>query len=291
MLVFHNLFSQIEKKQIQKLPSSILCSIIENKNFDRKDEDQLFELISEIMNKKTENEESSNLYEELDFKKLSPTKFNEFINNFDYNEMTNVIWRKLCECFYTNYDEILQNRKEELLFEFDGKQKNRLNGIFHHLTEKFGGNVADKEIVSITSSSIYADNCLPKHVVDYYNQNYHFCSKNEENQWIQFDFKDRKVRPNNYSIQTNLKINDCNPQNWVIEVSNSGKENEWIVVDSRQNVTNIQKSNQIDTFKIKKQISSNASYRFIRLRQTGKSTGNSNHLMLAAFEIFGALIE
>lgn len=66
---------------------------------------------------------------------------------------------------------------------------------------------------------------------------------------------------------------------------------DWKIIDSRENVTSIKLHNQCDTFYINNQVELNEYYRFIRLRQTGKSTGDYDFLCLNSFEVFGKLIE
>lgn len=277
-------FSKINKKRFGSLPKSVIYSIIKNENFDYKCEDELFDLIKEMQ----ENDQIS-LFEEIDFTKLSSAKFREFIELFDYREMTGKIWTNLCECFYFNHVPSLKERE----FKFDGNDQNRLKGIIHQLTKEAGGNVSDQGIVDITSSSISSfQNSYPKNAVDFDDIQSFYASQNDKyDQWIQFDFKERKIVPTHYSIRTRSDNDNCNPQNWCIEVSNTKNDNDWKVIDSRSNVLSIQKKNQIATFDINQQFSPNECYRYIRLRQTGKSTGNFNYLIISALEFFGKLIE
>ena len=81
--------------------------------------------------------------------------------------------------------------------------------------------------------------------------------------------------------------------NWCIEVSNSGNENDWRTIDSRQNVTSISKQNQSDTFEIGTKLTSNEYYRYIRLRATGNTSGGTdyNNIAFSSLEFFGTLIK
>ena len=77
--------------------------IIKNQHFKPSNEDCFIDVINEIISKSLEEGEGEKknnaieLYETVDFSKLSENKFREFISHFDYNEMTATIWKKLCE--------------------------------------------------------------------------------------------------------------------------------------------------------------------------------------------------
>ena len=47
------------------------------------------------------------------------------------------------------------------------------------------------------------------------------------------DYKEKKVRPARYSIKTRNDDDDQNPVNWCIEVSNTGQDHDWRIIDTR----------------------------------------------------------
>lgn len=101
----------------------------------------------------------------------------------------------------------------------------------------------------------------------------------------------KKIQITHYTIYTrNDYCDGGNPQNWVLEGSNSNKENDWVILDSRQNEISIQKVNKKVTFEIKNH-ENNESFRFIRFRQTGKSSNNYEYLTLMSLEFFGTLVK
>jgi hypothetical protein len=110
-----------------------------------------------------------------------------------------------------------------------------------------------------------------------------FHSKNEPNQWICYDFKNRKVRLPNYSIH--LYSGHFYLRSWIVEESlNCSK---WFFLDCHQNNNEMTSTHPIGTFTVSQ---SNES-RFIRLRQIGKNASGNDYLILDAFELFGQLIE
>lgn len=72
-------------------------------------------------------------------------------------------------------------------------------GVIHKLTEEFGGNVSEKGVVNVTTSSCFYDG-HPINAVNLENVAQTFCSDNEPNSWLKYDFKNMKIRPTSYSI-------------------------------------------------------------------------------------------
>jgi hypothetical protein len=156
-----------------------------------------------------------------------------------------------------------------------------LDGIISHLTREHGGNVHDRGIVDISSKSRWSS-CVPKHAADLQTQTY-FHSLAEPDQWLCYDFKDRRVKPTHYSIHAHS--GNAYLRSWIFEGSNDGSS--WTILDEQKNNSTTNSSHPIGTFSV----SRSAECRFIRLRQTGKNARGSDHLILFAFEIFGQLIE
>ena len=78
--------------------------------------------------------------------------------------------------------------------------------------------------------------------------------------------------------------------NWVLEGSNSDDENDWKILDSRNNDTSLDSSSAENTFKIKENIGASEYFRYIRIRQTGLNSRRSNKLVVNAIEFFGEVI-
>jgi hypothetical protein len=75
------------------------------------------------------------------------------------------------------------------------KKESVIDGIIAGLTSEHRGNVCDRGIVAI-SDSIISDSTssAPRKAGDLMNTLNHFCSKNESNQWLCYDFKDCRVQ-------------------------------------------------------------------------------------------------
>ena len=162
-----------------------------------------------------------------------------------------------------------------------------LDGIIARLTRECGGNVHTKGIVNVTASGCLRDSWKPENAVDL-GSNSFFASKDSPNSWICYDFKERRVTPTSYSIMSyGCGPGNNQPKSWVLEVSNDGSEDSWVVVDSRENNNDLNGKLLTHNFAISTRLS--GAFRFVRLRQTGKTHYGRDHLCLSALELFGTL--
>ena len=165
------------------------------------------------------------------------------------------------------------------------------DGIINYLTRECGGNVHDKGIVNITSSS---EDGLhePKHVADFRNA-YWFVPKKEPCGWICYDFKERRVIPTSFTVQWAGDLAGLTPTHFSLEVSND--QESWTEVHHVDNYTTLAFKHTINSFEDVSNIPvSNVpseGFRFIRLRATEENGPLSWDFGLASLEIFGTLFE
>jgi hypothetical protein len=190
-----------------------------------------------------------------------------------------------------------------------GRQFNVPDGIIAHMTRECGGNVHDRNIIEVTSGSfekeIYGANphsgaCnnhpgnAAKNAADL-ETNSRFQSayrKKEEdiphtrNNWICYDFKERRIVPTHYTIRTydrgpggpHLKL-------WLVETSTDGEN--WREVAREEDNKQLNGSRFIATFPV----AGGGECRFIRLVNIGRNHVGSDQLVISAWEIFANLIE
>ena len=152
-------------------------------------------------------------------------------------------------------------------------------GIIAHLSAEFGGNVDAKGVVNIMSSSDEYNCC--RQVTDY-GWNDYWCTKNEGNSWLCFDFKDKKVRLTNYSLKSGGAGRHF--VEWVVEGSDDGCS--WRRIDRR--CTHGLNGNYITkTYECCGSVSE--SFRYLALRVTGKDSSGHHSLCLSEIEFFGEL--
>ena len=168
----------------------------------------------------------------------------------------------------------------ERMFPFDPTKP--LDGIAAYLARACGNNVHQRGIVVVTGSScLYTYGAWAHNAIDLSSRGY-FRSNDEANSFLCYDFKERRVSPSSYSIQSVTIY----PRSWVCEVSNDGSL--WKVVDSRDNTDDLKDEKVPCNFTIAKPESCR-NVRFVRLRQTGPNSKDGNWFALRSWEIFGTL--
>lgn len=141
----------------------------------------------------------------------------------------------------------------------------------------------------MVTSSTFLKNHVPKKAVDFTNDVLFFSTSNtyENNSWLKIDFIGRKVRLNSYSIRLwRLSKGNSHLKNWVIEASNTDRENDWKILDSRINENCLDHEYAANTFEIKTQPENDEYFRYIRLRQNGVNSRHDYQLVADSFEIF-----
>jgi hypothetical protein len=170
-----------------------------------------------------------------------------------------------------------------------------LDGILAHLARQCGGNVHDREVVTVSSSRPHnaGPQYAAKNVVDlrantHFHSDYHVGEILEErNNWICYDFKGRRIIPTHYSIRSRWNGNpgNHNLKSWCVETSVNGEE--WVEIDHKENNIDLNGGNRIVLFEVNRR----EVCRLIRLVNLGKNWGNSEILVISAWEIFGTLLE
>jgi hypothetical protein len=148
------------------------------------------------------------------------------------------------------------------------------------LTSQSGGNVSDRGIVNVSGTTTYAS-YVAKNAVDLLSTSY-FHSLHEPNQWLCYDFKNRKIRPTHYSLHAH---STHYLRSWIFEGSINGSN--WTELDRHTDDQTTNWNHPIGTFSI----SNRCECQFVRLRQTGANARGAHYLVLHAMEIFGDLIE
>jgi hypothetical protein len=115
--------------------------------------------------------------------------------------------------------------------------------------------------------------------------------KNEEdiahmrNNWVCYDFKARRVMPTHYAIRTGRDRGGPHLKSWLIETSKDGKS--WREVAREEDNEQLHGSRFTGTFTV----AGGEECRFIRLVNIGRNHYGDDSLRIAAWEIFGSLIE
>ena len=306
-------FYSIDPEKLYRLPLPILHAILRDDSLKLRSEDSLFEFIEKVFEHKEKYDISEKVlfYELVDFCSLSEVKFNEAIEKIEASEMTSELWRILKKCFFTRRDVVAKTKTEEerkslnrnryavtdrhkyTTVEYDSNASNRFNGIIAKLGNGNPASVLDSGTINITSSQ--AVNSDPryqsKNVVNFSDTHGCFYSSNTANSWLTVDFKDRKVKPSFYSIRSNSwnGAGNSHPQSWRLDGSNDGES--WTRLDARTNDKSLDGQGYSNTFEVREGKSLNEYFQYLRIQQTGTSTGGNNQFIFSALEFFGTIRE
>lgn len=164
-----------------------------------------------------------------------------------------------------------------------------LSGIISYLTNEFGGNVHHKGIVNVTASSVHGrEHENQPYSVTELDSESEFFSNDEKDSWVCYDFRERRVKPRSYTVRSmfNMFRGKHYPKSWVFEGSNDGTT--WTELNRQWNNSDLKGSYATHNFKVS--VSPNESFRFLRLRQTGKNHADCYFMIFSGLEIFGVLL-
>jgi hypothetical protein len=167
-------------------------------------------------------------------------------------------------------------------------------GIIGHLTRECRGNVDDRGVVGVSSSRLYKDKpkYAARNVVDLEDAYSVFISGSRwgpssiphvRNNWIGYDFKNRRVVLTHYAIRSSLF--GPHLRSWLVETSVDGQN--WVEFDYRENNTELNGSGATRTFGTAR----SGECRYIRLVNIGRNHDDNDRIAISAWEIFGSLIE
>lgn len=293
---FHKLLETSHEK-LSTLRYETLESILSSKQLVIRNEDQLLDFINELYR---DNKSYATLYDHVIFSNASQQSIQNFISQFDIDDITTSIWHQLCarleqKC---NIDNLISGRylPDDLVTESEEKVttfqvNNDLQGIISHIKNNSKSKI--EEEIDFTASSIAQSEFYssfvysPKYVAYYDDNKKRFSSKNIEGSWICIDFKDRLVSPTGYTIRASSgRGKFCRPKNWIFE--GSMNQNDWETIDKQTDCLALNRNGFMHTFAVTAKV---PSYRYLRIRSTGPDTEGNHILAIESLEIYGELTE
>ena len=161
----------------------------------------------------------------------------------------------------------IEERKEFKLEK--GKER---EGILKYLYDKCGGNIQEKSEVNISAwHTCYSE------LGDMNFTGNNYTASNSPNEYIQYDFYEKRVKLTNYTI---YNTNSYKLLNWKVIGSKDGKK--WEDIDEQHLNSPGQ---QISTYSVE----TDKSYKYIRFIQTGQNSYGTDHFFYSGFELFGEL--
>ena len=213
---FHEINNKLHSELIL-LDSSVFDKIFSNAQFKILFEDEIMDLIIELVQKSSEY---SSLFEYVIFPNVSPSRIEKFLDIFDITNLNEQIWKQLgvrLSCDIKTESKTYFGVHESRYL-FTTSNNSTTNNIIQYFTNQCGGNVHSKGVINVTASSINhssmnVENCLIK------DDSHVFATRSLPNQWIQFDFKEKRVALTSYTIKD---IHTPYLKSWILEGSNDG---------------------------------------------------------------------
>lgn len=274
-------------REIEKLNRKMQSEIerIETKsaNDTRKLVDDLRREMIEDMNRIQNEMKQNKIYheEQLKNEKDFNEKKSEVVNN-EIAEIKGEI-KKLKEKLNEQKKEAELKAKKESGIELLHDKRGDFNGIIKYLTDKTGGNLHDNKTIEVTSNS-FCSSDHPKNLLDFNWDNY-YQAKSQDDSWVCFDFKNKKVKITNYSIKSHKRDKDRHHlRSWILEISNDGDS--WTTIDEHNDCQTLNGNFITGTFGVKP----NDFSRYVRLHQTATPWGGHD-LWFHYLEFYGYLQE
>ncbi|OHS98879.1 hypothetical protein TRFO_34782 [Tritrichomonas foetus] len=278
-----------EKKDVQEMIFQFLKVeklkklkiFFSSNNFQIKDEDSFFEIIINLIEER--GEDFYSLLSFVNFVNLSNEKRTRYFDFLDPMKIEMKHWNY----FITQIKTYFQNSLR-LKYFIQPSTNHEFEGIFNRLNQECFGNCATKKLIDITCSSIKYTS--PEFLFDYSTLSIEdwWTLKNENNGYIQIDFKDKMINLSHYSLHTPVcseKISHT-PKTWTIEGSND--LNRWNILDSRSNDPYTKNYNSFHCYECSNK--DNKFYRYIRFYLRGQDHGDWYYSELSGIEFFGNLI-
>lgn len=274
--------------ELKTLSISTIEKVVSDAHLKLLNEDQLLKFANDLYQDSTNQNrrEYSILYEHVLFDNIGQENINEFVDHFIKDDMNEEIWRRLS----TRLKRTVTNRKTnhperykewEELKSFLPKGDKNFDGIIKFLVDESKNEISKK--IDLTTSS-NQEHC---NFIIEYNTDYGFGTQNEPNSWICFDFKDKRIIPTHYQIKSsNAPPSYRQPKSWIIEGLNDNCE--WENISSVKDCSDLNGDCFTHIFPVTSP--NQKKYSCIRMTQIGENWGNSYHLYINCFELYGKLL-
>lgn len=198
-----HLFELLEtsEEDLLKLDIEILERVINNGNLKIIKEDQLLKFVNQLY---SNDRKYSILYDFILFEKVGGNEMKEFLSIYDIGDVTRSVWISLSERLKNeikteedeNEEELNRYSKSCVLIEFN--PSNPEQGIINYLKNKYSNDI--KSQINVKVSTLRDGD--PYRVLDYNDNSGHFRTNDHEQDWICFDFGEKRIIPKCYTIKS-----------------------------------------------------------------------------------------
>ena len=277
-------FCDVGFDRLAMLSSFELEQVLASSDLKLESEDQLFSVIHRLIREKGNSYAA--LFRYVKFQFLQERNLKKFLGCVfpDYIES---VWDSIGEFLH----EFRNSKSEYLLAKLkryssmrSDKRAIKVNGdwrygINEQLRSMGCGNPHTRELLEITASGTTLNNC--HNLVDY---GWHscWCSTDESNSYVQFDFKNLRVCVRGYCLRSGNGSNGL--RSWVLESSDDGKT--WDSIDERNTEDLI---GHFVAKQYKCQVKMTSYRQYFRIRQRGKNRDGNDTLCLSELEFLGKI--
>jgi hypothetical protein len=160
-----------------------------------------------------------------------------------------------------------------------------LRGIIWGLTQKFGGNVHEKGIVTVAASS--QRNGVISDIVDL-DKDTSFWTQKESDPWISLDFHDRIVKPTGYTLIIPREMMKWAPKLTRFELQISMDGVHWTTIDDHRTVQGLWDEPDLCHYPLRSTSAEGRYLRIVGVVRRGFS-GERGALAVIAWEVFGTI--
>ena len=274
-------FYEIDLGELKKFGNEIISEVLKSGSLQIESEDSLLDFLIEIYGG---DGSASFLFDYVAFENVSNDGLARFYEAFDLDDIDREVWKMVVERSMKSKaksaDQKVEKRYKYGAKPFLYEKGKEFNGIVRHLTEKTGGNIHSNGTIEVTSNS-YCSSCEPWNLLDFDNGNY-YMANGRWDVYVCYDFKEKKVKITNYSINSIKHSTGHHLKSWVVEVSDDGKE--WTTIDEQKESQKLNGTNLAATFDVQP----NDYSRYVRFRNTAGPWGG-NSLWFCSLEFYGYL--
>lgn len=159
------------------------------------------------------------------------------------------------------------------------------NGIVYHLGTLEGGswrNPAEQGIMTVTASSLAVNPPSLEPFAAVGRECIRCCTLNKPNMWFVFDFKERRIIPESYTLRHYSSWDLEALRNWRFEGWNG---HDWSVISEHINDQGLNGKGSTFTWEVQ----CKTAHSSFRIFQTGKNSNAHHYLCISGFEIYGKL--
>jgi hypothetical protein len=192
-------FWTIERSVLKSLSHRDLMAVVSSAKLQVETEDSLLDFVLEV------GDDNLDLLGYVRSEYLSSSGIDRLLNSISLSEIDEGLWASLCSRLRLSVQPPvdLAHPRHWSSEQFPFESSRPFDGVMSHFVQKCGGNPHRQGVISIAASS--GGNGDYGQVADH-NLSGWWCSGDEADQWIQFDFKNHRISVTNYTIKSDGNV-------------------------------------------------------------------------------------